>query len=200
MLPDTQLQRILNEILNQNLIFSDNQNGRCRAVSLKRRGQPLSGIGSYITGGRFNQREKFQVLYIADSEETARLEFRNLFKDPEGNLIQNSHRPCVPFVIHYQLESILDLNDLQIQQTLQTNCQELTGLWDWLSLNLTARIAPTQELGRVAFDSCQIQALRVPSAAHPGSYNLAIFPDRLRQGFSYVRAIDPLGIEAQIIP
>ena len=196
MLTDSKLTTTLHQLLTHT--FPDSENGRCRTVSPKRRGEPLSGIGSFITGGRFNQQNEFQVLYIADRESTARLEFRNLFKDPQGNLIENPHRPCIPFIIIYQLESILDLTDLEIQRDLETNWQELTGIWNWLNLINTDDIAPTQRLGKVAFLSSEIEALKIPSAVNPGAYNLAIFPDRLRQNVSYVRAIDPLGIVAQI--
>jgi RES domain-containing protein len=150
---------------------------------------PLSAIGSFICGGRYNLKEQFEALYLANNELTANLEVRALFQI-SSELIQLQGPPRIMLEIEYRLESVLDLTNSAIQQALGTNLQELTGLWR--PMQAENQQAPTQLLGAAAYNIQTIEALKVPSAVaieeNPQAYNLVIFPDRLNPN-SFVRPI-----------
>jgi hypothetical protein len=57
--------------------------------------------------------------------------------------------------------------------------------------HITAQVAPTQELGRAAYDSGVITTLKYPSSKQPGGWGLAIFVDRLTiNSVNYIEVID----------
>lgn len=65
-------------------------------------------------------------------------------------------------------------------------------------MNAQGQIAPTQILGETAYNLQNIEALKVPSARDPNTYNLVIFPDRLTNN-SLLRVYDDSGtINAQL--
>ncbi len=62
----------------------------------------------------------------------------------------------------------------------------LHGPWSRLETS-----APTHELGRAAYESGVITALKYPSSKHPDGWCLAIFTDRLSLNVAnYVEVID----------
>ena len=82
---------------------------------------------------------------------------------------------------------VLDLANWNVQQALGTNLQELTG--NWRLINAQNKLAPTQILGEAAYNLQSIEALKVPSARDPNTYNLVVFPDRLSAN-SWLRVYD----------
>jgi RES domain-containing protein len=160
---------------------------------------PLSAIGAYTYGGRYNQSEKFQVLYVADSKLTTELEckIKYKYKDREfPNLIMISSSDADTYeiceIISYKLQYVFDLTIISNQSALGTNYQELTGCWNWPDPDAYP-VAPTQNIGYLVFNSNSVTALKVPSAQNLGAFNLAIFPARLREHDSFLVARDPLG-------
>lgn len=154
----------------------------------------LSTIGSRINGGRYNIGEKlpeqeFEALYTSDSPITALQELNILINTPLG-LTPFKTGPHILLSLEYNLQSILDLTDINNQKSLNTNLQELTGVW--LPLNLKGQIAPTQQLAKSAYDLTTIEALKVPSFANVNAYNLVIFPDKLLPN-SFIQVYDPSG-------
>ena len=104
--------------------------------------------------------------------------------------------PKIILSIEYALELVLDLTELHNQEALQTNIQELTGVW--LPDRLAGNIPPTQLLGLAAHNTQDIQALKVPSqfssAVSPTSDNFVIFLDRLQpDSRSFLRVYDDSG-------
>lgn len=164
-------------------------------------GQLLSDIGSRIIGGRYNIGERqipntenidqvFGALYTSDSPVTALREV-DILKNTSIGVMPFPAPPYILISLNYRLQSILDITDRDIQRHLNTSLQELTGSWK-LSLNDNG-IAPTQALGKVAYD-LGIQALKVPSAVglEPNSFNLVIFPENLSDN-EYIQIYDPSG-------
>ncbi|MBW4494880.1 MAG: RES family NAD+ phosphorylase [Oscillatoria princeps RMCB-10] len=94
------------------------------------------------------------------------------------------------------MSAVLDITAFDSQNTLSTNLQELTG--NWRLMNALGQIAPTQTLGEAAYNLQTIEALKVPSARDPNSYNLVVFTDRLSAN-SFLRVYDDSGtINAQL--
>lgn len=159
-----------------------------RTVKLKYSGSALSSIGSLRDGGRYNPRNAFEVLYIADSLMTSLLEAKAMVS--VGTQFITIHGPSrAIFSIHYRLSAVLYLTDTSNQKALTTNFQELTG--SWIPFSAQGQISPTQQLGAVAYGLTKIEALKVPSAQNrdPHAYNLAVFPERLLPN-SYLKVYD----------
>jgi RES domain-containing protein len=167
-----------------------------RFIHLKYQNTPLSAIGSFQRGGRYNIPKDFSVLYTSDTPITALREVRILTETATG-LIAHKAEPQIMLSIEYNLKAIVDLKNPNNQNLLGTNIQELTGVW--LPMNLQGQIAPTQELGTAIRASQQIEALKVPSAHQADAYNLAIFPDRLAPG-SLLQVYDESGTMSAQLP
>lgn len=166
-----------------------------RAVHIKYLNTCLSSIGSFKFGGRFNLPSNFEVLYLADHPITSLLEVEALVRT-RTELKCFLKPPQLLISIEYRLSAVLDLTDFNNQNTLNTNLQELTG--NWRLMNALGQTAPTQSLGETAYNLQTIEALKVPSARDPNTYNLVIFPERLNPN-SYLKVYDDSGtINAQI--
>lgn len=167
----------------------------CRVIHIRYANTALSSIGSLRKGGRYNLAQRFSALYLTASPVTALLEVEAIVK-AGTQFISLAKPPLIVLSIYYQLNSILDLTNLDNQIALGTNLQELTG--NWLLMNAQGQIAPTQILGETAYNLQNIEALKVPSARDPNTYNLVIFPDRLTNN-SFLRVYDDSGtINAQL--
>lgn len=82
------------------------------------------------------------------------------------------------FPVQGMLTGVLDLADPVIQGGLGTSLYELTG--DWRLMQSMGQMAPTQELGRLAYESGRIVALQYISTKNPeGGRNIVVFTDRL---------------------
>ncbi|KOR38350.1 hypothetical protein AM228_01945 [Planktothricoides sp. SR001] len=166
-----------------------------RLVHIKYQNSALSAIGSLKVGGRYNIAGSFSALYTADTPITALRELRVLVETATG-LIGIKAPPYLLLSLEYNLETVIDLTKSDHQNLLQTNMQELTGVW--LPSVFQGQTPPTQTLGEAVYKSPNIEALKVPSAHDPNAYNLVIFPDKL-SAKSVVKVYDPSGtITAQI--
>lgn len=109
----------------------------------------------------------------------------------DAAILNAKSSPRLLLSVEVALSAVLDLTTMQVQDTLSTNLQELTG--SWLVMNADGQTAPTQALGTAAYNYGGVEALRAPSAQDPRATNLVIFPDRLRPG-SQVRVYDDSGL------
>lgn len=167
-----------------------------RLIPAQFAGTALSSIGSFKRGGRYNPKEAFEALYLADTPLTALQEI-NLIKMTDAAILSAKSSPRLLLSVEVSLSAVLDVTNVQVQNTLGTNLQELTG--SWLVMNANGQTAPTQVLGAAAYNHGNFEALRVPSAQDPRATNLVIFPDRLRPG-SEVRVYDDSGlIDARLL-
>ena len=76
-------------------------------------------------------------------------------------------------------------------QTLGLTVEALTE--PWREQLRRGGVPLTHELGRTCFERGDIEALLVPSAKNPETWNLAVFPDRLTDGSS-LRVFDDSGM------
>jgi RES domain-containing protein len=161
-----------------------------RLIPAQFAGTALSSIGSFKRGGRYNPKEAFEALYLADTPLTALQEI-NLVKVTDAAILSAKSSPRLLLSVEVALAAVLDVTTVPVQDALDTNLQELTG--SWLVMNADGRTAPTQALGAAAHDHEGFEGLRVPSAQDPRAANLVIFPDRLRP-VSRVRVYDDSGL------
>lgn len=154
----------------------------------------LLAIGSMKFAGRYNPKEQYEVLYLADSPITALQEVNAVFRS-NAQLFPVKDIPRILLSIECQLSNILDLTDEAIVKELGTSFQELTGSW---VLHSQSSLPPTQLLGKACFENGAIEALKVPSAQDARAFNLAVFPDRLQIN-SKIRVFDDSGFIDAVI-
>ena len=162
--------------------------------------QPLWPGGAVLYGGRFTPRGSFGTIYIASDHETALREVQATVQPPGGPVIILAGEPWVVLAVEGSLRSVLDVTDIAAQQCLGTSLSELTGVWRIPPA--PGHEPPTHTLGRVAYETGRITAIRYVSAKNPerGSC-IAVFVDRLVAGQpSYLRVVDPHSNLAQRFP
>ena len=149
-----------------------------RVISDRWRDTPLSAIGAFQRGGRYNAPETFPVLYTADSQMTALLEAEALFIT--GQLRGAPRDPDLILTLECDLVRVLDLTVPQLYPNLGTSAEELvSSVPSRFILNAHKRQTSTQQLGMACFRSGRISALKVPSAQNPTGYCLNIFIESL---------------------
>lgn len=159
----------------------------------------LYGFGAPVNGQRFTPRGGMATLYFAEDLATAFDEVH-----PEQAIIRQHDpglaQPVPPAgfaAIQYRLETVLDVTDPAVQQALGTDPAELTA--PWRQARNRGQIPPTQRLGQAVYDSGLFEALWYESARVPGTYCLAIFPDRLTPP-SFLAVHDPHGHFQERLP
>jgi RES domain-containing protein len=155
----------------------------CRRIAYKWRDDPLSGMGSYHHGGRYNAPHQFQMLYTACDELTAMLEVGALF-ELDGVIYPGPPRnPEITLALTIKLHRVLNLLSPNICQRLGTSYEELVSdtpsrfVW-----NEHYHDTPTQDLGFACYLNQGISGLMVPSAAHRDGFCLNILSDRMFVG------------------
>ncbi len=96
------------------------------------------------------------------------------------------------------LQHVVDLCDDGTRRKIDVRLDELVSAWRLIVAQ--GNVPMTHTLGAAAREA-EIEALLVPSAKHPGSSNLAIIRDRLREGsnFSIYKADGfPAGTETTV--
>ncbi len=138
----------------------------------------LGAIASLRVGGRFNPKGRFEVLYLACDWLTAELEAGATLRPSDARRVGRQGSPIVRGGVEGQVTRVLDLTNSEIQKALGTNETELTAPWQMLQA--LRREAPTQQLGRVAWQSRRIEGFLYFSGRNrPDGRCLAVFPDRL---------------------
>jgi RES domain-containing protein len=157
---------------------------------------PLWGIGSVRNGGRYNPRGSFEVIYLAEDAVTALAEVQSVFTSTAG--VKARANPWVLVTVDGSLR-VLDLTADSVVARLSTSHSELTG--EWRLTQARRKEAPTQLLGRAAYESKRFDAIRFPSSKHSEGICVAVFPDLLddRSG-SFIEVYDTDGLLHQRIP
>ncbi|WP_027482281.1 RES family NAD+ phosphorylase [Deinococcus pimensis] len=132
--------------------------------------------GSLKADNRYTRAGTCAALYTSHYPDLALLEVMqgSTFNEAFPGATSAVH---VTFNVRVDLTDVLDLTHGDVQEALETNLQELTG--EWKAMNARGLDAPTQRLGRIAFESRQVQAIRYPSRVQPHRANMLIFKDRV---------------------
>lgn len=152
-----------------------------RFIEIEYINDPLSGLGSLKNGGRYNFKGCFEAVYLSPYPETAVAEAsRDKYLIP----------PSVLITIEVNLKKVIDLEDRKIINALGINEQELYNSWRNLQ-DVDNKEAYTQILGRMIYESKELEAIRYPSVIKKGEYNLAVFTKILKKD-SELKMYDPL--------
>jgi RES domain-containing protein len=119
-----------------------------RVIADRWRDTPLSAIGAFERGGRYNAPYTFPVLYTADSQVTALLETEALFTTADGKLRGAPRDPDLILTLECSLLRVLDLTVPDLYLELGTSYEELvSAVPSRFILNARKKLTPTQHLG-----------------------------------------------------
>ena len=141
---------------------------------------PLSGLGSFKYGGRYNFKTEFEVLYLTSDPDTA---------VAEGSRDRLLIPPSALITIKVRLYKIINFEDKKIIDSLGIREPDLHCPWRKIQ-DIDEKKAYTQVLGGLIHDSGEFEAIRYPSVERIGKYNLAVFTDRLNDN-SEIKVYDP---------
>lgn len=154
-----------------------------RVIADRWRDNPLSAIGAFERGGRYNAPRTFPMLYTANTQMTALLEAEALFTTADGQLRGAPRDPDLILTLECALLRVLDLTGPDLYADLGTSYDELvSAVPSRFILNARKKLTPTQQLGEACFRSGGISALKVPSAQHAEGYCLDILIESLVVG------------------
>jgi RES domain-containing protein len=167
-----------------------------RVIRPKYMNGPLSTKGSVVTGGRYNPKDDFGVLYFAEDLVVGLAEVRMIL---QGMPEFTRQKPATRLIlcVSVTISNVLDLRDEATMETLGTSLQELCGPWE--QYDYAGKLAPTQQLGSAVFLVQSFQGILYPSAKDSSKHNLAVFPDRLGEKDS-VEIADDDGMFAGKLP
>jgi RES domain-containing protein len=160
---------------------------RCRSftgilyrAACVRRANPedlVAGVGSLLTGGRWNPLGAFLAVYASLDETTALEEARQ--QDLRQGVARWMSLPLVVTAIDVDIWPVLDLVDDRIRRILRVPRHQMLAE-PWWTIQEEGREAITQTIGRLAREQ-GFAALLVPSTIDASAGNVVIFPDRLRR-------------------
>ena len=141
----------------------------------------LHGAGGLHADGRWNLKRQFRCTYASLLPETALAEV--LAASRRKRLPDATALPRTLVCLALAAQKTLDLTDGHVRQYGRLARHRIVGDRWWLE-NQNGREAWTQALGRAAVHA-GFEALRVPSAAHPGGANVIVFPENLLPASSW---------------
>ncbi|MDQ3783124.1 MAG: RES family NAD+ phosphorylase [Actinomycetota bacterium] len=131
-------------------------------------GDPLSGEGARIHGGRFNPPDSFPVLYLCTTRPCAAAELMRLGERQGIGVAGLLPRDLYRYDI--SLDQVLDLGSPDTLSHMGLTLEQVVG----------SDVETPQQIGEAAH-SLGIQAIRAPSATGVDQV-LAVFPELLRSG------------------
>lgn len=160
----------------------------CRAVRSKylkdrRPPEPLFFLASARTGARFTPVGGPAGLYLANHQDVALAEIRDVGFDTAGRRRPLRRRDAVTLVTALtRVGVVLDLTDPAVCQRIGVTSTEVVAEWkDELEIYLAGRgaLPLTQQIGLAAHLTRRVRGILYPSTRHPGGICLCVFPDRL---------------------
>lgn len=148
---------------------------------------PLYTIASWTYGARFTPRQNqngINSLYFAETIQTAHDEANRALEFPD-----EPAEPTVILTLSVAIARMLDLTRSEILEALEMEAGDLRQEWEISQEN---GIAPTQRLGKCAFE-CGIQALRYASVQSPSGICYVLYPDNLESNKDSVQTMDRNG-------
>ena len=154
---------------------------RATTAEFANREDLLTGIGSRMTGGRWNAPGSFNALYGCLEPETAMAEALANYRG--YGIPVSEAMPLVFVAVTVELQAVLDFTDREMQRILGVSARAMRSS-PWRALQEQGHEALTQALGRIAWEE-RLEGILVPSARVAGAVNVVLFPGRRRAGSSW---------------
>lgn len=168
------------------------------ALRERRRPGILAGVGAFLLGGRYNPPRSFETLYVATTGHTALLEAKSTFLASRIVADLPPETPLLYVGINGRLSNVLDLTNPDVLTALGTTTEKLEA--PWMPFQARGVEAPTQTLGRIAYETGRIEALYYHSTKDkPSGRCVAIFPRRLAPPSS-IEIVDHKGLIGERLP
>jgi RES domain-containing protein len=162
--------------LQKNSIAWNNRVYRFAEVEYASKEDLISGLGAKKSGGRWNPKASFPVLYTSLTPETALAELKAHYDYYALDFADAT--PTVLTSIDVDLQHVLDITIGRTRIGLRISLNRMKAE-DWRKMNRNDLISLTQSLGRKLKEE-GFEAILVPSFAHLKSHNLVIFLENLR--------------------
>jgi len=146
----------------------------------------VSGVGAYLSGGRYNAPKSFCAVYLTENAQVGLAEVAYPLS-AGGSFDLNGAARLTVVPVSFKLLRVLDLCDYRVRIALGTDRDEI--LQDFGLYEARGVLAPTQTLGKVAY-RMGWSAIKYPSKHEPAVCNLVVFPGNLRKG-EYLRPQKP---------
>jgi RES domain-containing protein len=140
----------------------------------------LTGVGSVLTGGRWNGKNLIPALNFGTTDAVTAAEADA--KAKRFGLSPALLTPQTRIAFALKLQAILDLTDAAILKALGVKKTDLIAC-DWEADQTAGHEALTQALARAAFETLA-EGLMVPSARLKTGVNIVVFPAHLKPGSS----------------
>jgi RES domain-containing protein len=151
---------------------------RATTAEFANRQDLLAGVGSRMTGGRWNAPESFNAVYGCLEPETAMAEALANYRG--YGIPVSEAMPLVFVAVTVELQAVLDLTDRESQRILGVTARTMRST-PWRTLQEQGQEAVTQALGRIAWEQ-RLEGVLVPSSRVAGAVNVVLFPGRRREG------------------
>lgn len=165
-----------------------------RSIDLQYMTSPLSAVGSILEGGRYNHLGDFEVLYLADTQQTTLFETKAVYNH-SGKVVGRRQPPRAMLSVDLELQVVLDLTSPDLQKALGVTLADLRAPWQLAQEE--GRPIITQDIGAAA-RAANIEALLYPSAVIDDAVNIAIIVDRLRVGSHVTLYTDPMSAAPRV--
>jgi RES domain-containing protein len=123
--------------------------------------------GAKHTGGHYNLKDQFGVLYLSDRPDTVVHEVHQ--KLSAGKFNNELNFPYLLLSVNFKLSKLLDLRNARVIAALNLSAEDLDQRWR--DLNRKGKLAKTQMLAQACYGS-GYEGIIVPSVRLPSTYNL----------------------------
>lgn len=147
------------------------------------RREPLSGEGARRAGGRYNPKELFPVVYLAQPVQACLRELERAMANQ--HLTVERQLSSVPQMLH-----TVDLTEIEVLDLTHDETQAALGLED---ADFTGDWGPCQEVGHAAW-FLRFQGVLAPSAVG-GGVTLALFEHSTPPSRIHLRSSEPLTLD-----
>ena len=175
----TRLQAVLSETFGLRALVVQWQGATYRFASLQYADRDVftNGEGARRSGGRYSPIGGPRTVYLSLDRATATAELDSWYE--YYGVPDTAFKPRLLAAVAVSIGLLLDLTSPNVLAHLGLSPTHLAE--EWRDISDTGGVAPTQLLGRIAYE-VGFEGLYIGSVRRPGGFNLALFPDNYRDG------------------
>jgi RES domain-containing protein len=149
----------------------------------------FTGIGSVLSGGRWNVQRLMPAVYASTRPDTLNAEAYS--KGRRYGWSRADFKAQLIVGMHWRLQAMIDLTSPTTLKALGVNRADILTC-DWDAVQRAGSEPVTQAIARAAFENFA-EGLVVPSARHHGGVNIVYYPTHRRDG-TLIQTLDEVNI------